>query len=111
MGSKFSFSPPVMLQRVRVRFSRQGPGAEKTHLQQIELIRRALRDAEWPVSASQGKKPVMKISFGPAISVGVESAAEYCDVQLASRMDMKKGQADLAAKLPEGYGVIEVKSI
>lgn len=111
MGSRFTSPPPVMLQRVRIRFSREGAGAEKTHLQQIDAIRRAIREANWPVSASQGKRPVMKISFGPAISVGVESLAEYCDVQLASRMDLKKAHQDLAAKLPEGYGVLEVKSI
>lgn len=111
MGSRFSFAPPVAIQRVRLRLSRLGEAAALTHLQQIDAIRRALRNSGWPVSVSQGKKPVMKISFGPAISVGVESTAELCDVQLASRIDLKKAPADLDAHLPAGYRAIEVKSI
>jgi radical SAM-linked protein len=111
MRARFTNAPPVMLQRVRLRFSRQGAGAEKSHLQQIDVIRRALREAGWPVSESQAKRPVMKISFGPAVSVGLESLAEYCDVQLSARMDFKKAQDDLSAKLPAGYHVMEIKSI
>ena len=102
MVRRYTTAPPVMLQRVRVRFSRLGPGAKLTHLQQIELVRRSLREAGWPVQ---------KVSFGPAISVGVESMAEYCDAQLSSRMDFVKAKESLAAHLPEGYGVLEVKSI
>ena len=91
-----------MIQRIRVRLSRLGPAAQRTHLQQIETVRRALRNAGWIVK---------KISFGPAISVGVESLAEYCDVQLSARMDLGKAKDDLAQHMTDGYGVLEVKSI
>lgn len=100
-----------LLQRVRVRFGRKGPAASTSHLQQIDIIRRALRDAAWPVVGSDAKKPKLKVSFGPAISVGYESDAEYCDVDLASRMDIKKSGEALAARLPEGFTLLNVKSI
>ncbi len=102
MERRFTVAPPVMIQRARVRLSRLGVGAERTHLQQIDLIRRSLKEANWPVK---------KISCGPAISVGVESLAEYCDAQLSSRFDLKIGKEELARRLPEGYAVLDVKSV
>jgi radical SAM-linked protein len=80
-------------------------------LQQIETLRRALEKSNWPTSKSGGKRPKAKVSFGPAISVGYESMCEYCDVELNSRLDMKTGKEELQRHLPDGYMVMEVKSI
>jgi len=51
------------------------------------------------------------VAFGPAISVGYESEAEYVDVELAARLEPVKAREDLQKTLPEGYGVVSVKSI
>jgi radical SAM-linked protein len=97
--------------RVRLRFSRRGPAAAFSHIQQIDVLRRCLVKSPWPVSTTQGKKPKPKVSFGPAISVGYESDSEYCDAELRSRIDFAAAPADLAAVLPEGYALLSAKSI
>jgi radical SAM-linked protein len=104
-------SSVVPLQRARVRFSRTGEAAAFSHLQQIDAVRRALEASGWPVARSQAKKPKLKLSFGPAISLGYASDAEYCDVELQSRLDFQKAKEQLAPHLPPGYGVVHVKSI
>lgn len=101
----------VPIQRVRVRLSRSGPAVSLSHLQQIETLRKALEKSNWPTSKSGGKRPKAKVAFGPAISVGYESTCEYCDVELVSRLDMKTGKEELQKHLPEGYAVLDVKSI
>ena len=105
------FGAAATVRRARVRFSRLGPATALTHLQQIESIRRAVVAAGWPVALSGGKRPKPKVAFGPAISVGYESTAEYCDAELAGRLDLPKARADLEAKLPPGYAVVDIKSI
>lgn len=101
----------IALQRVRLRFRRWGSASALTHLQQIESIRRALEKSTWPLSQTDGKKPKTKVSFGPAISVGYESDAEYCDVELVSRLNMATAGEMLQPHLPEGYALMQVKSI
>lgn len=105
------FGPPVAIQRARVRLSRAGEAAMLTHLRHIEAIRRAIEASGWPASRTQAKKPKLKVAFGPAISVGYESEAEYVDVELSARLDATKAREDLQKVLPPGYGVVSVKSI
>jgi uncharacterized protein (DUF2344 family) len=61
-------------------------------LQQIDAIRRTLRSAGWPVSIQGSKRINFKVAFAPAISVGYESDAEYCDVDLSTRLDVAKAK-------------------
>jgi radical SAM-linked protein len=105
------FGSPVAIQRARVRFSREGAAAQLSHLKQIETIRRAIEASSWPAARTQAKKPKLKIAFGPAVSVGYESDAEYVDVELAARLDAAKAREELQKHLPPGFGVISVKSI
>lgn len=101
----------IALQRVRLRFRRWGAASAQSHLQQIETIRRALEKSGWPLSMSEGKRPKPKVSFGPAISVGYESEAEYCDVELSSRLNMTTALDSLNPHLSDGYALVAVKSI
>jgi len=106
-----SGNPAVTLQRVRVRLSRDIDAAGITHLQQIELIKKMILASGWPIALSGSKRSRPRISFGPAISVGYLSEAEYFDVELASRLDLAKAPTSLAPHLPPGYQLIQLKSI
>jgi radical SAM-linked protein len=108
---KPSFSPGVSLQRVRVRLARRAAARFYSHLKQLEEIKKALLKSGWPLITSGAHKLRPKVAFGPAISVGYESEAEYFDVELGSRLDALKGQESLGAVLPEGYEVMSVKSV
>lgn len=101
----------IALQRVRLRFRRVGAASSQSHLQQIETIRRALEKSGWPLSKTDGKRPKPKVSFGPAISVGYESDAEYCDVELVSRLNIPTAGENLQPHLTDGYSLLNVKSI
>src|SRR4051812_49261765 len=101
----------VAIQRVRLRFRRSGEGAKLSHLHQIDGLRRAFVDAKWPVASAHGKKHKVRASFGPAVSVGLESDCEYCDLELESRLDPKLASAAIQPFLPKGYELIGLKSI
>ena len=60
---------------------------------------------DFPLAFPSGSHPQMKVSFGPAISVGYESRCEYFDVDLAKKMDVKEAGERLASQMPEGFWI------
>ncbi|MCI5147714.1 MAG: DUF2344 domain-containing protein, partial [Candidatus Electrothrix sp. AR3] len=69
--------------RYRVQYSRLGAGRFLGHLEVLQLVFRALRRAALPLMFSQGYNPSPKVSFSPALPVGVESQVEFFDMELA----------------------------
>ncbi|MFH1378709.1 MAG: TIGR03960 family B12-binding radical SAM protein [bacterium] len=99
------------VQRVRLRFTRFGPARFLSHLEQITVFRRLLRRADIPLAYTLGFHPQPRISFGPAISVGYSSDAEYVDVELVQKIDLSEITRLITAQLPEGFKLLQVKRI
>ncbi len=86
----------------RVHYSRLAEGKYLGHLELLQLIFRAVRLAELPVLFSRGFNPSPCISFSPALPVGVESEAEYFDMDLESPVgNSDKANEDLNRYLPD----------
>jgi radical SAM-linked protein len=75
----------------------------------MHAILRAVRRAALPVVYSQGFHPKPRIGFGPALPVGVESEAEYMDLELLGPHEPGPVADLLAARLPEGLDVVEAR--
>jgi len=69
--------------RYRADYSRIGDGRFIGHLELLNLVFRALQRVGLPVLFSQGFNPTPKVSFSPALPVGVESEIEFFEVDLA----------------------------
>jgi len=67
---------------LRVRFSKTGELRYLSHLEVMTALLRAIRRAKVPLTYSKGMHPHPKISFGPALPVGVEGTNEYFDIEL-----------------------------
>ncbi|MBI4050874.1 MAG: DUF2344 domain-containing protein [Elusimicrobia bacterium] len=74
-----------------------------SHLEQIHLLKNWIKKAHFP-------EP-FRLSFGPAISVGYESLAEYVDLQLCRWMKPEEVFQKLQAILPSGYSMLELRRI
>ncbi len=84
-------SPPM---RLRAEFSKTGDLRYLSHLELMRLIERALRRAEVPLDYTEGFHPSAKLSFGPALPVGVAGLKEYFDmVVLSDGLMLKSLQA------------------
>ncbi len=68
--------------RLRVTFSKRGRLGMLSHLELARALERAVRRADLPYAITQGFSPHMKIAFGAALPVGVESTCEIFDVSL-----------------------------
>ena len=76
------------------------------HLDFGRAVERALRRAKLPVAYSEGFNPHMRLSFGPALGVGVASEAEHVDVELAGPSDAESFSRALSAQLPPGLALV-----
>jgi radical SAM family uncharacterized protein/radical SAM-linked protein len=74
--------------RLRLQYEKLGRAAYGSHLDIVRLLPRLLRRLSLPVYYSLGfnSKPVMV--FGPALSLGVHSLAEYVDLKLAAGTEL-----------------------
>ncbi len=95
----------------RVRFTK-GPSLRYlSHLELIRGIERAIRRAQLQMVYSEGFHPHPKLSFGPALAVGIASADEYFDMELAQDYYEETILASLNQALTEGLKVLVVKKI
>ncbi len=104
-----STPPPTVRYFYRVRYSRLGDIRHLAHLELLQHLFRALRRAGWPLRYSRGFNPSPRVSFAPALPVGIESEEEYFDVELEQTLpDPVQAGQDLQAELAPGLEILEV---
>jgi radical SAM-linked protein len=77
----------------------------------MTLFHRAAVRAGAPIAFSRGFNPHPKIAFGPALSVGVESEAEYLDMESDPFIDLLQITKNLNATLPRGMKILAARVI
>ncbi len=93
----------------RVHYARLGDARFLGHLELLQLVFRALHRTGLPVLFSQGYNPSPRVSFSPALPVGVESYVEFFDVDLAAPLhDYAEAMTLLDRHLPD---FISIQSI
>jgi radical SAM-linked protein len=92
---------------VRVRYAKLGRLVALSHLETMHGLLRAVRRAGLPVAYSQGYHPKPKVSFGPALPVGVESLCEHMDLELVGPADPAEVARRLEGELPEDFRVMQ----
>jgi radical SAM family uncharacterized protein len=66
----------------RIRFAKVGRAAFLGHLDLVRLLARSFRRADLPLAATRGFSPKPRLSFGPALGLGVPSLGELMDADL-----------------------------
>jgi len=91
-------------QRYRVSYEKRGPARFTSHLDLVRIFDRALRVAKIPMAFSQGFNRHAKIAYGPPLSLGATSSAEYFDLELAQpcAWDVIEAMNEI---LPEGIRI------
>jgi hypothetical protein len=66
----------------RIRFAKVGRAAFLGHLDLVRLLARSFRRADLPLAVTRGFSPKPRVSFGPALGLGVPSLGELMDADL-----------------------------
>jgi radical SAM family uncharacterized protein/radical SAM-linked protein len=108
-ASRVAHRPAVA--RVRVSYGKLAEarflGAKET----ATLFARATRRARLPVAYSQGFHPLPRLSFGPALPLGVESEEEFFDIELSEAVPAAEVGRRLGVELPRGFTVHRADTI
>lgn len=91
--------------RLRVEFSKAGVLKYLSHLELVTAIFRSMRRAEIPMRYSQGFHPSPRVSFGPALGVGVAGIREYFDMEITPPFDIDYFMQGMNSVLPEGLKI------
>jgi len=99
------------VRKVRLRFSKREEVRFLSHLEMARAFFRAARRATLPVKYSQGFHPQPRISFGPALPVGMESVGELVDIECKGDISVEAMITGLNQKLPQGITVLSGEEI
>ncbi|MBC8233976.1 DUF2344 domain-containing protein [bacterium] len=97
----------IPVQKIRIRLSKEGEARFISHREVNHSLMRALKRAKLPVAFSQGFTPHPKISFSQPTAVGIESYAEFVDVELHTKIDPQELMKRLNETLPTGLRTLE----
>jgi radical SAM family uncharacterized protein/radical SAM-linked protein len=83
--------PPLLdqgaKQRVRLHYRKLGRAAYRGHLDLVRVLPRVFRRIGLPLRYSEGFHPKPEMVFGPALSLGIASLAEYVDLTIDTGRD------------------------
>ncbi len=96
------------MQRLLVRFNRQGDLKYLSHLEMSRAMARAVKRAGWPLAFSQGFHPHPRLSFWHALPVGVAAQEELAEVWLNEPVDLLGAATGLQAASPDGMRILEL---
>ncbi|HYQ48421.1 MAG TPA: TIGR03960 family B12-binding radical SAM protein, partial [Thermodesulfovibrionales bacterium] len=97
--------------KVRLRYAKTHIMRYLSHLETTTALIRAMRRASFPFKFTEGFHPGPKVSFGPALSVGIAGLKEYLDIELIPPFDLHWGLASLQEHLPAGIEAAELKAV
>lgn len=93
--------------KIRVKFSKHGPVKYVGHLDMMRYFQKANRRAKVDICYSEGYSPHQIMSFASPLGVGMESDAEYFDMQLNSSPSSEEAIKNLNAVMAEGIEVTD----
>lgn len=107
--SQVGRSPAVT--RIRLMYSKVDEARFLGAKEVSHLFARAVRRARLPIAYSQGFHPLPRISFGPALPMGIESEEEFVDLELSEQLAADEVGSRLDAELPRGFRVRRAEAI
>jgi len=105
--------PPAQpaVARYRLRYAKLGNLRYLSHLDTVRALGRAFRRAGLPLALSGGFNPQPKVAYGTALAVGLESEAEYVDIELLRPLPAAEVARLVSNSLPPSLELRELHQI
>ena len=91
--------------RIRIAVTKQDSARFISHIELVDVMKRALRMGNVPVSFTQGFNKRERISAGYPLPLGLESIAEIFDIDLYEDIDCSAVMERIQQHLPDGMTV------
>lgn len=97
--------------KLLIKYEKKGDAAFLSHRETMRILERSLRRCELPLVFSAGFNPRPRISFAPALPLGVAAEAEYLEVTLEGEVEVSEARRKINDALPEGLRVTDVQAL
>ena len=97
--------------KLRICYAKTAAGRYLSHLDLARTMERSLRRAGVPLAFSEGFNPHPKLSFGPALAVGITGDREYVDIELRRRVNSQILGQKLQEALPPALALVALEEI
>jgi radical SAM family uncharacterized protein/radical SAM-linked protein len=109
-GERAPASP--LRKKWRIRFAKRGTSRFLSHLETASALERGIRQGGVSFVYSEGFHPQPRMSFASALPVGVQSLAEYADIQVENpEGDREEMIRRINSFLPLGMEILEAEEI
>jgi radical SAM-linked protein len=92
-----------------LKYRKEGDASFLSHREAMRAMEMALRRCELPLVYSEGFSPRPRMSFSPALPLGVAAEAEYLEVGVDAEVDEEEVPRRLNRCLPRGLRVSEAR--
>ncbi len=92
----------------RIFYEKKGMAKYISHLDTVQTFTRAIKRAKIPVWFTEGFNPRAFLSFASALSLGVESFCEICDIRLMEERDFTLLAKELDDALPQDIHIVKI---
>jgi len=97
------------VKRILVKYYKKGDAAFLSHRETMRVLERALRRSGADLVFTSGFHPRVKMSFSPALPLGVAAEAEYLEAAVEGEPDLEEMIKRMNDALPEGMGVTSLQ--
>jgi len=97
--------------RYRVRYSKKGMARYFSHNDLVSQIQRGFRRAGIPVEYTQGFHPKIRMSFGPALALGMEGEEEVLEFRSPHTLPTEEFLFRINSKLPQGVRILSLENL
>lgn len=99
------------MNKLRLKFSKNGPIKFIGHLDVMRYFQKAIRRAEIDIKYSEGFSPHQIISFAQPLSVGATSDGEYMDITVNTMNSAEDIMNRLNAVMNEGIEILAIREL
>ena len=99
------------MNKLRLKFSKNGPIKFIGHLDVMRYFQKAIRRADIDIKYSEGFSPHQLLSFAQPLSVGATSDGEYLDMTVNSMVSTQDVMDRLNAVMNEGIEILAVEEL
>jgi radical SAM-linked protein len=97
--------------RLLIKYAKTGEVRFLSHRETIRSLERGIRRSGLPIAFTAGYSPRMRMTFSPALPLGIEAEAEYLEVAVDGRADLERARSALNQALPRGLSVTTIQEL
>jgi hypothetical protein len=97
------------MRRLLLKYRKEDAASFLSHREAMRAMEMALRRSEIPMVFSEGYSPRPRMSFSPALPLGIAAEAEYLEVAVDGEVDAEEVRDRLNLFLPQGLRISEVQ--